>query len=102
VVDHLDYGATLDVGDYDLSPLASAFAIAATGPDTASHEVDVASRVQADWAAGRTRSQFRLRFSIQDGDNDGINDIAAWTDPELSVNGSGDQPQLVIRYRAPK
>jgi hypothetical protein len=102
VVDHVDYGTTLEAGDYDRAALASGFAIAATGPDTASHEVDATSQVRADWAAGRTRTEFRLRFSIQDGDNDGINDIAAWTDAELSVNGSGVPPQLVITYRAPK
>lgn len=97
VLDHLNYGGQLDVGDFDGGTLAAAIAVFATQPDTAYHAADVQSQVQADIDAGRSRTQFRLRFSLQGSDSDAVNDIVVFSDAEES-GGAGAPPQLIVTY----
>jgi hypothetical protein len=98
VLDHVDYGSSLDVGDFGGGTLTAAIAVLATQPDTAYHAADVSGEVQADLEAGRSRTQYRLRFSLQGSDGDMANDIVVFSDSEESA-GAGAPPQLIITYR---
>ncbi len=98
VVDHLDYGPTLDAGDYALPALDSAFGVFSGDAVVGYHGVDVTGQVRADWGLGRPRSQFRLRFAFGDSDFDGAVDFVGLNDQEDS-QGSGRTPFLSIRFR---
>lgn len=59
--------------------------------------LDVASYVQADLDAGRTSSQYRIRFT-RNTDSDGVQDATFFESVENS-GGTGNAPQLVVTYR---
>ena len=98
VVDHVDYGAALDAADYGGNTLTAN--VGTIAPDTVNgvRTLDVTSRVQADLAAARTRSQYRVLWSVLDTDNDGVNDYVQFTDAENSINGLGTVPVLLVTY----
>jgi hypothetical protein len=99
LLDHLDYGPALDGGDFFLVALTSAFAVISVSPDLGTKSADVTARVTADLAAARPNSQYRLRFSVVDTDNDGNADACLWTDAELSGGGPvGTEPRLLVTY----
>lgn len=102
VVDHLDYGTTLDVDDHSAAALTEDIGTLSTDATIEYKVLDVTAAVEDDRAAGRTRSQFRLRFETP-GNDDGTNDFAQFTDPEESCGSLcvGNPPQLVIEYAAP-
>jgi hypothetical protein len=55
--------------------------------------------LEFDLAAARPNSQYRLRFSLLDTDNDGDADAVAWTDAELSGGWPvGTEPKLIVTY----
>jgi hypothetical protein len=98
VVDHMDYGATLDGGDYNMPALVSNIGILS---DNASEEykiLDVTMYVQTDCSAGREYSQYRVRFSMHDNNNDGARDSVSFTDAEDSCCSTGNLPKLVVLY----
>lgn len=97
VVDHMDYGLSLDPGDYAAAPLAANIGTLSTDDDFVYKQLAVASQVRADIMAPRVRSQFRLRFSTADYSNDGQSDFVQFADADASTNN----PVLVVRYRAP-
>jgi hypothetical protein len=99
VLDHLDYGASLDAGDYDADALTLGFATASSEATLSTKTLDVTSQVLADLGAARPRSQFRLRFSLLDSDDDGAADAAGWVDSEVSGAGApGMEPKLIVTY----
>lgn len=88
IVDHVDYGGVFD-------PFGSAYngATVAPGIGTLSattslgyRSLDITTSAQDDLTAlpPRTRSQYRLRFSIEDSNLDGNNDFVQFTDAEDS------------------
>ena len=89
VLDHLLLGATLDSDDFEAAALDSAFVSLSTDPALATRTVNVFPQIKADVEAGRDVSQFRLRFSVNDGDNDDVTDRAAF-------NGTGDVPPPIV------
>ena len=93
-VDHLDYGDMLCCGDYDAAALASAGTLSSDA-SVGYKQLVVTARVQADLAAARTRTQFRLRFSAADFTNDGGSDNAQFNEAEAP---GGNLPQLVVTY----
>jgi hypothetical protein len=98
VVDHVDYGATLDGTDYDMPALTPGIG---TLSDNATEEyktLDVTAYVQTDCAASRDYSQYRVRFSLQDNDDDGARDSVSFTDAEDSCCNTGNLPRLVVEY----
>jgi hypothetical protein len=99
IVDHLDYGTSLDGSDYNLAALLANAGTLSTDATIQYKTLDVTALVQADRSASRPRSQFRLRFSIRDSDNNGVDDFAAFGDAELSCCLTDSLPQLVINYR---
>jgi hypothetical protein len=63
--------------------------------------LNVTAGVLGDYAATRPRSQFRVRFSTADGNNDGVSDFAYFGDAEKSCCAANGVPQLVITYHLP-
>ena len=98
VVDHLDYGATLDGGDYDMLALTSNIGTLSDNTTEEYKILDVTTYVQTDFAAARDYSQYRVRFSVQDNDNDGARDSVSFTDAEDSCCSTGKLPKLVVEY----
>jgi len=80
VVDHLVYGNTLDAADYDVAEISRGFGVLSTDSTIETKQVSVLQQVQADLDAGRTVSQFRVRFAILS-DNDGLPDFADFWGP---------------------
>jgi hypothetical protein len=93
VADHLDYGGTLDVGDYGLAAISAAFGVLSSTPTLELKALDVESRVEADIAALRVRSQFRARYGAPtDGGADA--DFVVFPSGDAAV----DQPVLRVTY----
>lgn len=100
VVDHMDFGAAIDAGDFQLAALMSAAATLSTNNTAELKATDVTSLVRADLSAGRTRTDVRLRFDAEIlgtpaeayrgtffGETSGL------------VSAQGPKPELVLTYR---
>lgn len=93
----MDYGPSLDGGDYNSAPIAGNIGeTLSTTPVVEYKTLDVTPSVLNDITNARTRSQYRIRFSIQDFDSDFSDDLAAFTDSEDACLGAKQPPQLVI------
>jgi hypothetical protein len=101
LVDHMDYGASLDTLDYNRTALTAAYGTLSTTVTLGVKALTVTTAVQADRNAGRTRSQYRIRFETS-GNNDGTSDYAQFTDGEGSTPAPDSLPRLVIVYRRPQ
>jgi hypothetical protein len=97
LLDHVELGSSIDLTDFDAHTLHSGFGVFATAIVPAMNSLEVGVLVQADLAAGRTFSDFRLRFPT-DLDRDDVNDYTAFVDSE-DVTGTGAAPTLTITYR---
>lgn len=62
VVDHVDFGPTLDGSDFDLVPLAANIGTISSDGALEAKTLNVTTAVREDIVQGRTRSQFRLRY----------------------------------------
>lgn len=71
LVDHVNFGSSLDSGDYSAGALTSNIGTISNNSTLEWKTLDVSSYVQADINAGRTSSQFRFRFYPNDTDSDG-------------------------------
>jgi hypothetical protein len=98
VVDHLDYGTTLDGADYNMPALTSNIGTLSDNTTEEYKILDVTTYVQTDHAAARDYSQYRVRFSLQDNDDDGARDSVSFTDAEDSCCSTGNLPRLVVEY----
>ena len=98
IVDHVNYGANLSANAYDQIAITSNIGILSTDGVVQYKTLAVTTAVKTDLSVGRTRSQFRLRTSIQDADTDGTSDNASFSDAEQSCC-PGRLPQLVIVIR---
>jgi hypothetical protein len=93
-VDHVDYGAALDSADYDAPALTSNTGTLSTNDAEEYKTLNVTTSVASD-LAGRTRSQFRLRFSAENNVNF-EDDYVQFTDAEDFCCTANKPPQLVI------
>jgi len=98
VLDHVDYGDVLDSSDYGTPSLTADVGVASSDSSIGATLIEATAEVAADLAAARTRSQFRLRFSLLDTDGDATADQALFEDGEDS-NGSGMVPTLEVTYQ---
>jgi hypothetical protein len=94
VVDHVDLGAGLNAADFNGGTLTAGIAeIPAFGPGE-TVDTDLTAAVQADVAAGRTVSSFRLQFpgapSI-----DGVSDTVSF---DCYISDSARQPTMTVTY----
>jgi hypothetical protein len=85
VADHLFPTAAPDSATYDTTAMAETVATVATAPTTTLATVSLTTSVAADYAAGHTTSQYRLRFSIQDTDTDPVTKAVVFCPPTLVV-----------------
>ncbi|MCP4714926.1 MAG: IPTL-CTERM sorting domain-containing protein [Deltaproteobacteria bacterium] len=92
-VDHLDYGAALDGGDYNAAALTTNIGLISTNATSEWKTLDVTAYVQNDMNNLRTRSQFRLYFPDKtDDDNNG--DYTLFTTGDSGTN----KPELVVTF----
>lgn len=96
VVDHVDIGSSLDATDYAATALDADIGTLSTTADLGPRQVDVTSAVLADEDAGRSTSDFRLRFPVGS-DADGVDDYVQYDDAEDHF-GSGQVPFLSVTY----
>jgi hypothetical protein len=90
-VDHLDYSPALDDTDYGLAPFTADIGTISSVSDTAYKSLPVTTQVQADRTAGRSASQFRIRFPVED-DADGAADfVVIYTAEKVDT-----VPELVV------
>ena len=99
VVDHVNYGPSLDRGDYAAGTLLSNAGPLSSDDSLGYKTLAVTSRVQDDLVNGRLLTQYRLRFSLSDANLDFNDDYTQFTDAEDSCCGANHPPQLVITFR---
>jgi len=97
LVDHLNYGATLEAGDYNRAALSSSIGTISNNPTLEWKELEVTERVKNDLASGRTRSQYRLHFAIETLGGGASGDFAFFETGE-NYFGTGNLPQLVVTF----
>ena len=94
ILDHLDYGSTLEFADFDALALSTDIGTLCSADTPDPKSLDVSAAVQADLDAGRPHSQFRSRFSAIDTDADGIADRTAFH----SADSPTLRPTLTVVY----
>ncbi len=97
-VDHVDIGSSLQASDYNGGTLSTAIGNISTSPAIGYQTLNVLAAVTNDVASGRKMSQYRVRFTLRDSNNDGANDNVQFTDAEVSCCNLTQTPQLVIVY----
>ena len=97
LIDHLNYGDSLDGSDFSTPALLSNFEIFSDKPTTGWRKVDVTNQVINDLVSARPSTQFRIHFEkeIIGGDENG--DFAYFESSE-NTQHSGNTPELVIEY----
>ena len=91
-VDHLDYGSTLDAGDYSAAALQGNVGALSNNTTIELKTLDVPSSVQNDITMSRIHSQYRMLFPVST-DNDGVEDATFFTGV-LRAN----EPELVVTF----
>jgi len=97
-IDHLVYGDGLDDTDYSAPALSSSFATLTSNATVEWKDVNVTDRVKDDVANARSRSQFRIHFSIENTGGDVMGDFTYFEAAENSPEPTGNTPQLVVKY----
>jgi hypothetical protein len=97
LIDHLNYGDSLDSSDYSTPALLSSFETFSDKPTTGWREVEVTSEVIDDVVSARQFSQFRLHFEKELAGGDENGDFAYFESSE-DTQRSGNTPELVIEY----
>lgn len=96
IVDHVNMGAGFSIADFGAVPLTFGIGVLSSSSTLGARVVDVTDAVEADIAAGRTRSDFRLRFGVGT-DADGVQDYVDFNDAD-DQGGSGLIPYLRVEY----
>lgn len=97
VADHVNLGGTLDATDFAAVPIQAGIATISTDATLEYKSTRVTASVAVDIAAGRTTSDFRLRF-VLGSDADGVDDFVSFND---GMSPSDVAPMLVVTYRVP-
>jgi hypothetical protein len=93
---HVDYGATLDTGDFDGAAMDSMLLPIITSPGQWYTVTDsIAHWVESDLASGRTRSQMRLQFLHEESGS--TSDLVGFESGN-NYFGTGNLPRLIITY----
>lgn len=98
VVDHLDYGETLENDDYDAAVLVSSFAVLSGDSGLGWREIDVTERVRDDITASRARSEYRLHLTTEEVGGTAEGDFVYFEAGENTLS-TGNTPQLVVTYQ---
>jgi hypothetical protein len=100
VVDHITPGTPPGQSQYNGSTLASDIGTIAPDATTGLRNLTVSSAVESDVAANGTYSQFRLRFSSEDGNSSGASDYVDF-ETGSGVDCASDAalaPVLIVTY----
>ena len=100
LLDHVDFGTTIEGDDFARAPLSSTTATLSSTYVKELKTADVAAFVQADVTAGRGRSDFRLRFATETLPLSASLVLGTYfneTSPGLVT--AGPVPSLVVTYR---
>jgi hypothetical protein len=99
LLQHVDYGSTLNDDAYNTPALDSAILAARTSPNEwyIVTSDTIAGWIEEDLAAGRPRCQMRLQFSTET-DGDGLDDSIGIESGD-NYFGTGNRPELTITYR---
>jgi hypothetical protein len=94
IVDHLDYGDSLGNEDLNASAISSNIGTLTSNATIEWKDLPVTNALKSDISAGRSRSQYRLRFTTEATGAD------AWARFESGDNylATGNLPQLVVKY----
>jgi hypothetical protein len=98
IVDHVDYGSSLEATDYNAAALTSNIGALSTDTSLEYKMLSVTASVASDILASRLQSQYRLRFSDENSINFD-NDYVQFTDAEDSCCAANQPPQLVITIK---
>ena len=100
VLEAVDYGTSLEAGDFDVAPLSGGALGLSTDPTLGTKQLDVLPILDDAVQQGRPRWQIRLRFSALGSDADHITDAVEFGDAETSTPGSL-APRLIVEFRQP-
>jgi hypothetical protein len=100
VVDHVTPGTPPGSSQYSGSTIASNLGTIAPDASIGFRYLTVTSAVESDVAASGTYSQFRLRFSIEDGNNNGVSDYVDFNTSESGdcTGNATNAPVLIVTY----
>jgi hypothetical protein len=90
LVEHVSYGESLDLDDYDATPLQPTVGVLSSDRGAGYRSVDVTKAILDDLVNGRSTAQFRLRFA---------NEAPAGEGGTAAYLGSIDLVKLVMHYR---
>lgn len=96
-VDHLDYGDSLENADYATAAISASFTSISSSATVGWKEADVTDALRSDRTSGRTRSQYRIHLATENTGGDVTGDFAYFESQDNNT-GSGNTPQLVVRY----
>lgn len=96
VADHVDFDGSLKATDLDSVALTANIGTISTNVTLEWKTLDVKNYVQADLNAGRTTSQFRLRFTTNTAG--GFTTDQAYFEDVEGDGGTGNKPELVVTY----
>ena len=98
MIDHLDYGDSLENTDYSLASLSSSFATLSTNDSIGWREIDITDQVRNDLTNGRSRSQYRLHMATETIGGTATSDFAYFESGDNSKD-TGNIPELIIKYQ---
>ncbi|MBN1169011.1 DNRLRE domain-containing protein [Candidatus Woesebacteria bacterium] len=98
LIDHLDYGDSLDSTDFSTPALISGFEIFSEKSATGWREADVTDQLVNDLVSARPSTQYRLHFEKEVVGDDENGDFAYFESSE-NTQRSGNTPELVINYK---
>ena len=96
-IDHLNYGDSLDSGDYGATAILSSFATLTSNAVIEWKDTDVTTELKDDISNARSRSQFRIHFSTENTGGTVTGDFTYFESADNNM-GTGNTPQLVVKY----
>lgn len=98
VVDHLDYGSSLDATDYNRVAIKTHIGVLSDNDTFGEKNLEVTDSVKNDLYYKRGRSQYRLRFATETIGGNSSGDIT-YFDPEENLYQNHQPPQLEITFK---
>lgn len=98
VVDHLDYGTSLEATDYNRVAIKTHIGVLSNDDTFGEKNLEVTDSVKNDLYYKRGRSQYRLRLATETIGGNSSGDIV-YFDPEENIYSDHRPPQLEITFR---
>jgi hypothetical protein len=101
ILDHIVF-TSVDTSIYGVAALATNVATLSSDTTLGPKMATVTTSVANDLGASRTTSQFRVRWSLTDSNNDGVSDVVAFNTDSLTSGGCawapGVSPTLTVQF----